>query len=125
MTELKPCPFCGGEAHVAKTLRGWKVECQGRMGSCYMNARTHYQPHKFLAVTAWNTRTEVDTLRAEIARLAASYREACEQRDALQAEVARLRKALEEIAQFKFYGGFSTTEAGRASAALAHREADQ
>jgi hypothetical protein len=42
-----------------------------------------------------------DTLRAEIARLTASYREACEQRDTLQADVWRLREAV-EIADARF-----------------------
>ena len=40
----------------------------------------------------------------------------------LQAEVAQLREALEEIAQFKFYDGFPTPEAGRASAALEYKD---
>tara|TARA_R110000824_G_scaffold860_3_gene5168 strand:+ start:755 stop:1030 length:276 start_codon:yes stop_codon:yes gene_type:complete len=40
----------------------------------------------------------------------------------LQAEVARLREVLEGIAQFKFYDGFPTPEAGRASAALEYGE---
>jgi Lar family restriction alleviation protein len=55
---LKPCPFCGGKATAAKSIKGWKVECEGRMGSCLINARTHYQPQKHLAYTAWNTRSE-------------------------------------------------------------------
>lgn len=57
--QLKPCPFCGGEATWAKTNKGWKVECEGRFGSCFMNARTHYQPHKHMAITAWNTRADL------------------------------------------------------------------
>ena len=40
----------------------------------------------------------------------------------LQAEVAQLREVLEEIAQFKFYDGFPTPEAGRASAALEYKD---
>jgi hypothetical protein len=57
--ELKPCPFCGCKATYAKAARGWKVECEGRMGSCTMNARTHYQPQKFLAIAAWNARADL------------------------------------------------------------------
>jgi hypothetical protein len=56
MSDLKPCPFCGGEATYAFTGKGWKVECDGRFGSCRINARTHYQPQKILAEYAWNTR---------------------------------------------------------------------
>jgi hypothetical protein len=56
VSKLLPCPFCGGEATHAKSVRGWKVECEGRMGSCFMNMRTHYQTEKHLAYNAWNTR---------------------------------------------------------------------
>ena len=42
----------------------------------------------------------------------------------LQAEVSRLKAVLEGIAQFKFYDGFPTPEAGRASAALEYGEVE-
>jgi hypothetical protein len=48
-----------------------------------------------------------------------------DQLESLEAEVVRLRNVLEGIAQFKFYDGFPTPEAGRASAALAHGETEQ
>lgn len=70
--DLLPCPFCGGKATHAYTLKGWKVECEGRMESCAINARTHYQPHKFLAVTAWNTRARADLLDEAVKVLEAS-----------------------------------------------------
>lgn len=56
MLDLKNCPFCGGKATFAKTTKGWKVECEGRWGTCTINARTHYQPTKGQAVDAWNRR---------------------------------------------------------------------
>lgn len=61
---LRPCPFCGGRATHAKTVKGWKVECEGRMGSCTMNARTHYQPTKWNAYDAWNRRVLDDRAAA-------------------------------------------------------------
>lgn len=56
MLDLKNCPFCGGKATFAKTTKGWKVECEGRWGTCTINARTHYQPTKGQAVDARNRR---------------------------------------------------------------------
>ena len=84
---------------------------------------------------------EADTLRAEVARLTASYRKACEQRDTLQADVWRLREAV-EIADARFAAHGMETMTARLEeygcdheadihqlatyrAALAHGEADQ
>ena len=70
--KLKPCPFCGGAATWAYGSRGWKVECEGRFGACAINARTHYQPAKHLAVAAWNTRADLidmDVLRRVVEAL--------------------------------------------------------
>lgn len=76
--ELIPCPFCGSEATFAKTSKGWKVECIARMGSCHMNARTHYQPQKYLAVNAWNTRADLArTQVAAVYEAAAKVAEEC------------------------------------------------
>jgi hypothetical protein len=60
--------------------------------------------------------------------LSKGYADRCDQLNALdlieelEAEVARLREALEGIAQFKFYDGFSTPEAGHARAALEYKD---
>jgi hypothetical protein len=61
MSDLKPCPFCGGEATIAKTNRGWKAECIGRFGSCPVNVRTHRQSTKLIAIAAWNIRATLTT----------------------------------------------------------------
>lgn len=56
--ELKPCPFCGGEADIARTRMNdailiWYIayctECQCRTRDC------NYQKE---AATAWNARPE-------------------------------------------------------------------
>lgn len=62
---LKNCPFCGGPATFAKATRGWKVECEGRWGTCTINARTHYQPTKSQAVDAWNRRAYLEAVGGE------------------------------------------------------------
>lgn len=54
MSELLPCPFCGGEAEtVGDDILGWKVECMkcgaGTRTCCITEAE---------AIAAWNTRAE-------------------------------------------------------------------
>ena len=58
MSELKPCPFCGGEAHYNPYLnKVWcsNKECEGNSGSW--------------KIAEWNTRPIEDALRAENERL--------------------------------------------------------
>ena len=60
MTELKPCPFCGGEAFVSECLYSCEpgrittkvVECNG----CHTT--TFEYDTKEEAIEAWNNRTE-------------------------------------------------------------------
>lgn len=61
--ELKPCPFCGGEAKLMHDRSGtfWWAECTsnddkptGRCGMSGPDAAT-----KSAAITAWNTRRSV------------------------------------------------------------------
>lgn len=53
--ELKPCPFCGGEAHVYKNNL-WHVSCERALHGCItMSAFVT----KGEAIAAWNRR---DTL---------------------------------------------------------------
>ena len=63
--ELKPCPFCGGEAKATEKRFGvprrwqmlWGVYCDGDCGT-FFDCR---EPSKSSAVTAWNTRTDEAT----------------------------------------------------------------
>ena len=54
MMELKPCPFCGGEAkmawhYIAQNKKQWAVQC-----SC--GARFFFKPRRRDAAEAWNKR---------------------------------------------------------------------
>lgn len=62
-TELKPCPFCGGEARILVVKKGYKsiIECTthycGFMRHSYNNGDT--DEHAALRLTtAWNRRAD-------------------------------------------------------------------
>ena len=66
MAELKPCPFCGGEAHTytystmskGKLVDVWVVHCK-RCGLNYPPKIRGYQgKYEFEAIEAWNRRCE-------------------------------------------------------------------
>ena len=56
MSEIKECPFCGGEAYVVKDetqqLYKWRVECS----CCFANTDNFFEMKK--AVEAWNRRAD-------------------------------------------------------------------
>lgn len=55
MEELKPCPFCGGEA----VLFAYEIFCEHsvRCKSCYCGTEEGYRTGKE-AIEAWNRRIE-------------------------------------------------------------------
>ena len=73
MTNLKPCPFCGGEAYFDKDDDGWQwIEC----GKCHVatNQRASLMEDcKPLLAEAWNTRSTIDSgaIRAAALKYAA------------------------------------------------------
>lgn len=55
MDELKPCPFCGDEAHMSASSDGYGVTCWNRR--C-IDMQLEQIPTEAEAIEAWNTRTE-------------------------------------------------------------------
>lgn len=58
--ELKPCPFCGGEAkvHFYPELGGrFAVMCESDFAVCNVKPRTGWFRAKKKATEAWNRRT--------------------------------------------------------------------
>lgn len=71
MSELKPCPFCGGEAELHEAYKNERIECRAwvRCESCGAHMGDGYpSPHLFsiddstvYAVRNWNRRaTDAD-----------------------------------------------------------------
>ncbi len=57
MTELKPCPFCGSAAHIAKNYKGnYTVECDNYL-YCIASKMVFWD-YEEDAVEAWNRRPE-------------------------------------------------------------------
>lgn len=57
MSELKRCPFCGGEALLEHDdLCNWFVRCK----KCF--CRTPMSISKFFPITAWNTRKPIERI---------------------------------------------------------------
>ena len=83
--EIKPCPFCGDEAHIedGRNDRPWLVECPNR--DCHVQPFMDHADTRSQAVKAWNTRAGEP---ANIVSTAVSE---------LQAEVERLTNAIEKI----------------------------
>ena len=52
--ELKPCPFCGGDAEITKWHEGYFVECKKQRCGGTIGAYKAKQK----AIEAWNTRAE-------------------------------------------------------------------
>ena len=57
MSELKPCPFCGGEAKLRPCGREWYVECSSHPLVCYCQPWTGYFDTAEHAIEVWNQRT--------------------------------------------------------------------
>lgn len=60
MSELKPCPFCGGEAvlkkHHNRFIDWFSVSCN----KCHISQTGNYFGFGFEAIEAWNRRVQDD-----------------------------------------------------------------
>src|SRR5574344_1038545 len=57
MSELKPCPFCGGEAHTSLIQSMWFVECDKKDCGALLGFDAE-KVGKEEAITAWNRRAQ-------------------------------------------------------------------
>lgn len=58
MSEIKSCPFCGGEAKSYSTNRGfWGVDCESN--ECFTHTMVADYITEEEAIEAWNTRVDV------------------------------------------------------------------
>lgn len=80
--ELKPCPFCGGNAEVTYAMGEYWARCPRCRASGSM------EQTEGLAIEAWSRRPTEDALQARIAEL--------------ESENARLREALEKIKKMSY-----------------------
>jgi len=76
-TNLKPCPFCGGEARFEEcdgVIKGdirWSVGCHlDEGGHCHGYQSLNTYATKAEAFKAWNTRTEYEALKAVAEKMA-------------------------------------------------------
>lgn len=60
MAELKPCPFCGGEAVVTKHHNGFTEWYLCSCPKCHISQAGSEYEFRFEAVEAWNRRVNDD-----------------------------------------------------------------
>lgn len=64
MSELKCCPFCGGEATLKRDQKDdfveWSIGCYNR--GCVCSAHTYCYDNKDDAIRDWNTRKPMDNI---------------------------------------------------------------
>jgi len=105
MSELKPCPFCGGEAKYQMAgLRNCIVQCD--RGALCLHLAPNDKPGE--ARDSWNTRPTEDALRAELECMK-------EQETLIAVEATKLRALCRDM-----YEMLSETYTGRKLLANAH-----
>jgi hypothetical protein len=68
IVELKPCPFCGGEAETSQGGSAWFIHC--KTPDCF---ESHDDFHRTEpeAIAAWNTRPEDNLIKEAVEALTA------------------------------------------------------
>jgi hypothetical protein len=72
MSDLKNCPFCGGEAKKWEGNDGWWIECYDGHGGCMVSTEVYETEAR--AIEAWNRRAGDDTREAIEAEIVAALR---------------------------------------------------
>lgn len=63
-TELKPCPFCGGEAKIATCDWGYAMKEYWAYCSCGCETKKFYSKER--VIEKWNTRKPMDNIVEEL-----------------------------------------------------------
>lgn len=61
MTEIKPCPFCGGEAKLQRFGRFYYISCENENCECLVESG--YMNTEESAVESWNRRANDDSCK--------------------------------------------------------------
>lgn len=74
VSELLPCPFCGGKAAIDRADTLWAVACDDEAeANCLAGVTWGRYPTRAAAITAWNTRAATQPApafpRAEVERV--------------------------------------------------------
>ena len=58
--KIKPCPFCGGDTHLTKSIieGAWEISCDNN--KCKVVVCTYPEKEKKSVIAAWNRRAEND-----------------------------------------------------------------
>lgn len=127
MSELKPCPFCGGEAASYEFANGWSAEClSDKCPAQPVLDQMHHTEEQ--AIAAWNTRAtdaEVERLEEAFRLLNIAWIDEGERAEAAEAALERVKRLPKyDIAEVRRYGGYHDTKWMKAADVLEALEKD-
>lgn len=104
MSEIKPCPFCGGEASVIGIRDGRQVSCKGlprarcfAQGPAVYHGPDGWDACEVQAISAWNTRPIEDDLSASLNRASDACASVQRERDALREMLGEFEQQLLDV----------------------------